>query len=149
MGHVGRLEAWFPAVGINCYVARTAKSESRDAPPRAKQDDFHIFYALATLPVGADLMTRIEMMASDATRNLKRRKLTECLDQLYSKATDVLGLALAMAASDALPSAPGQQKPAQSPSVIRRNDLGQAERFAAATRAAQASGKRGRSRAPS
>ena len=68
-------------------------------PERARHPDFHFVYDLARVPIGGELLTRLEMLASDATRVLGGRKLIECLDQLYSKATDALGIIDATAAS--------------------------------------------------
>jgi len=83
-------------------AATTIASEDRTAikiPARARQADFHFVYDLAMAPIGGELLTRVEMLASDATRVLGGRKLIECLDQLYSKTTDALGIIRAFVTS--------------------------------------------------
>jgi hypothetical protein len=101
----GIIEDRFSASEIKCYAARTSPvkgdpSRKVQPPERAHQPDFHFVYDLGSTPIGGELLTRIEMMASDATTVLKGRRLREFLDQLYSKTTDVLGLILHAAAPD-------------------------------------------------
>ena len=108
----GTIEDKYSSDAIECSVARTAppklkstwlshplersrNNQTDDVPEpiRAKQPDFHFVYNLAKVPIGGELLTRIEMLATDATRLLRGHKLADCLDQLYSKATDVLAMA--------------------------------------------------------
>jgi hypothetical protein len=126
----GTIEDDYSLRDLRCYVARTsaapraAGAKGKTIPKRARQSDFHFVYDLARIPVGGDILTRIEMLASDATRLLRREKLIGCLDQLYSKTTDALGVInrvvdhraqvrkAATAAAAAAPAAPGAPPPA-------------------------------------
>ena len=101
----GIIEDRFSAAEIRCYAARTSPlrrdpSRKVQPPERTRQPDFHFVYDLGSISIGGELLTRVEMMASDATTVLKGRKLREFLDQLFSKTTDVLGLLLHAAVPD-------------------------------------------------
>ena len=120
----------FPAPRIKCYAARTSPvkihAEPRakpsaaaphlqrrlTLPPRARQPNFHFVYDLGSVPIGGELLTRIEMMASDATRLLRGRQLGEFLDLLYSMTTDVLGIIVHAAEHQARAAARADQPPA-------------------------------------
>ena len=119
----------FPAPRINCYAARTGpvqipaqlKAEPSEKPPplerrvrppeTARRPDFHFVYDLGSVPIGGELLTRIEMMASDATRILHGRLLGEFLSQLYSKTTDVLGIILHAVEAQSRAAEPAQRPP--------------------------------------
>lgn len=88
---------------IRSGVARTSPHDKGDpthvpdrarqrTPERARKHDFHFVYDLSTVPIGDDLLSRIDMLAADASRLLNGQRLINCLDQLYSKATDLLGI---------------------------------------------------------
>jgi hypothetical protein len=61
-------------------------------PKRAQKPDFHFVYDLAAVRIGDDLLSRIDMLAANASRLLNGQPLINFMDQLYSKTTDLLGI---------------------------------------------------------
>ncbi len=76
-------------------VARTSPpngATSARTPKRAQKPDFHFVYDLAAVRIGDDLLSRIDMLAANASRLLNGQPLINFMDQLYSKTTDLLGI---------------------------------------------------------
>jgi len=76
-------------------VARTSPpngTTSARTPKRAQKPDFHFVYDLAAVRIGDDLLSRIDMLAANASRLLNGQPLINFMDQLYSKTTDLLGI---------------------------------------------------------
>jgi hypothetical protein len=80
---------------ISSAVARTTPpngATSARMPKRAQKPDFHFVYDLAAVRIGDDLLSRIDMLAANASRLLNGQPLINFMDQLYSKTTDLLGI---------------------------------------------------------
>src|SRR2546430_8261166 len=76
-------------------VARTTPpngATSARTPKRAQKPDFHFVYDLAAVRIGDDLLSRIDMLAANASRVLNGQPLSNFMDQLYSNTTDLLGI---------------------------------------------------------
>ncbi len=99
----GQLKEYYPAREIHAYVGFTqpvrrsvlARLQAwlkfwEVKPPLRPQ--FHLFYDLSEAPVGSHLLTRIQQIATEADRLLPASELDDCFVQLYSCATDLLGL---------------------------------------------------------
>jgi hypothetical protein len=59
---------------------------------RRSRPAFHFTYDLATAPVAGQLFSRITQLGFDARRIVPRARLAECMDQLYSTTTDLIGI---------------------------------------------------------
>ncbi len=96
----GTIEDHFSDSLTRSYAARTSPGQPeptdgravRRVPERAQKPDYHILYDLTMIPAQGDLLTRIEMMSGDASRLLSGQQLINCLDQIYSKTTDLLAV---------------------------------------------------------
>lgn len=67
----GIIENRFSAPEIKCHAARTSPvmrdpRRKVQPPARTHQPDFHFVYDLGSTRIGGELLTHIEMMASDA-----------------------------------------------------------------------------------
>jgi hypothetical protein len=60
--------------------------------PLGHRPDFHFIYDLATAPIAGQLFSRITQLGYEAKRIVPRGRLAECLDQLYSTTTDLMGI---------------------------------------------------------
>jgi len=88
----GELIDLYPSSRIQAYAAITRPSRN----PRRLSNDlrpgFHFVYDLASAPVAGEMFSRIMQLAYDAKRIVPLRVLPECLDQLFSATTDLLGI---------------------------------------------------------
>jgi hypothetical protein len=60
--------------------------------PRRQEVEFHYLYDLGSTPVGAETFRRINQLSYDARRILDPKMLDDCLRELYSAATDLIGI---------------------------------------------------------
>jgi hypothetical protein len=60
--------------------------------PLGHRPDFHFIYDLATAPIAGQVFARITQLGYEAKRIVPRARLAECLDQLYSTTTDLMGI---------------------------------------------------------
>jgi hypothetical protein len=73
------------------WVAITKPRKSR-WPNRWQKADFSFLYNLGSSPVGTDTILRINQLAYDARRILDPKELDQCLRELYSATTDLIGI---------------------------------------------------------
>jgi hypothetical protein len=89
----GQIVSVYLSDQIQAYAAitRPIGRQRRLRGPR-RWPDFHFTYDLATAPIAGHLFSRITQLGFDAKRIVPRTRLGECLDQLYSTTTDLMGI---------------------------------------------------------
>src|SRR5216683_2602227 len=88
----GELVDMYPSPRMHAYAALTKPVGPRRPLRNDPKPDFHFVYDPASVRVAGQLFSRITQLAYDAKRIVPSRRLGECLDQLYSATTDLLGL---------------------------------------------------------
>jgi hypothetical protein len=88
----GELLDLYPSPRIQAYAAITKPARKPRWFSDDPRPDFHFVYDLASAPVAGQMFSRITQLAYDARRIVPIGPLAECLSQLYSATTDLLGI---------------------------------------------------------
>ena len=88
----GELLDLYPSPRIQAYAALTKPAKNPRLFSNGLRPDFHFVYDLASAPVAGQMFSRIMQLAYDAKRIVPGDALAECLDQLYSATTDLIGI---------------------------------------------------------